>query len=163
MVKYMDDRERVTEIVEGKSSVMFLERVRQYKKILPLRLFLKYVVSGVSSVLIQYLTLIQLVEGLGLGEILSSSIAFIVGCLVNYLLLYYWAFRSNGRHHEVLIRYIGVTTVTFGINLVLFWLLTEVFNIWYISSQVFSTCFVALINFILYNKYAFCGSSGSSG
>ncbi len=117
--------------------------------------FLRFTVAGASSTLAQFGILIFLVENFHINPTLASAIGFLFGCVVNYIILYYWAFNSNGKHSVLIVRYTLVMTITLILNIVVFWTMTEVLIIWYPVSQFVAVCFVAIANFILNRFYTF--------
>jgi putative flippase GtrA len=119
------------------------------------RMVFRYVVTGVSSVLAQFGVLSFLVEGFNVDPTLSSGVGFFVGCLVQYFMLYYWAFNSTAKHFVVALKYTMVILFTGILNVVLFWMLTEGLGLWYLFSQVFSTIVIAFLNLIINKYYTF--------
>ncbi len=113
---------------------------------------LRFCVAGALCVAIQYAVLVFFVEIVHLNPTFSSTSGFVSGCVANYLLLYFWAFSSNGRHHIALVRYISVMCCSMSINVFIFWSLTEQMSIWYPISQFFATCCSSLFSFIA-NRY----------
>lgn len=119
------------------------------------RIIGRYLVSGGCSVIAQFGVLTLFVEQLQIDPTLSSATGFVAGCLVNYLMLYYWTFNSNGKHIIVAAKYTLVTTFTLLLNILIFWTLTEPLKIWYLYSQVVATGAVAMINFLINRRYTF--------
>lgn len=116
---------------------------------------LRYTASGCSSALFQFGALAFFVERMQADPTLASGISFVLACVLNYLMLYHWTFRSNGRHRIIALRYTVVTMLTLCVNLTVFWLLTDVFSVYYIVSQMFAVVFVAVFNFLINRSYTF--------
>lgn len=112
----------------------------------------RFCIAGALSVATQYFFLITLVEVFQLNPTFSSATGFISGCVVNYLLLYFWAFTSNARHHVALIRYVTVMSGSMSINVLVFWMFTEQIGMWYPVSQFFATCSSSCFSFVA-NRY----------
>ena len=55
----------------------------------------KFTVVGAFGTIVHYTILILLVEKIGAGAVVSSSVGAIAGAFVNYFLNYYFTFRSN--------------------------------------------------------------------
>lgn len=123
------------------------------------QIFFKYLVSGACSTVVQFGTLATMVELFKFNPTIASGTGFVFACLVNYLMLYYWTFVSNGKHSIVALKYSCVTLLTLGINLSIFWFLTEKLHLWYLFSQVFATSSVFLINFSINYRYTFPSAS----
>lgn len=119
------------------------------------RWMFRYTVSGVISVIAQFSVLSFLVEIARMDPTVSSGLGFLVGCLVNYFMLYYWAFQSNGNHFLVVCKYILVAFSTLFLNLILFYILTEVLGIWYLFSQTAATGWVAIFNMYINKVFTF--------
>lgn len=133
------------------------------KKALSHRQFLvRYTISGASSVVIQFAALTSMVEFLALDPTLSSGIAYLIGCFVNYQMLYFWTFRSKASHVSALLKYFLVTSCTLLVNLGLFWIMVELFHLWYLFSQVFATILVAALNMIIFKLYTFAETKHSN-
>jgi len=115
----------------------------------------RFCVAGALSVATQYFVLITLVEVFHLNPTFSSATGFISGCVVNYLLLYFWAFTSSARHHIALLRYVTVMSGSMTINVVIFWALTERVGMWYPVSQFFATCSSSCFSFLANRSFTF--------
>lgn len=125
------------------------------KAISPYISFLRYLVSGFSSVVIQFVVLAFFVEILALDESFSSGAAFIIACVVNYLMLYYWAFESQGKHLSAVLRYTLVTGFGLLLNLLIFWFLITKMQLWYLLAQSFATLAVSLLTYVINRAYTF--------
>lgn len=115
----------------------------------------RFCISGALSVATQYLVLVTLIEIFHRNPTLSSALGFVGGCAVNYLLLYFWAFSSNSRHHIALIRYISVMCCSMSINVFVFWSFTEQLSTWYPISQFIATCSSSFLSFIANRHFTF--------
>lgn len=120
-----------------------------------LKQLIRYWSVGVICFSIQFIVLICLVELGGLNPTLSSAIGSICAYIVNYWLLYYWTFRSKAKHHIASMMFLMVTTFGIAINLLIFWSLTEVAQVWYPISQFIATICSSLFNFAAHRKYTF--------
>lgn len=117
--------------------------------------FVRYLVSGLSSVFVQFAVLAFFVETLRLEETLSSGTAFLIACVVNYLMLYYWAFRASGSHVTATVRYAGVTGFGLLLNLLLFWFLMNKLHLWYLLAQSLATFAVSILTYLINRAYTF--------
>lgn len=117
--------------------------------------FIRFVLSGIVSFLSQFASLVFLVEWMHVNETLSSGIAFTVSCLVNYLLLYYWAFESKGKHHVLVTKFAIISIVSLVLNVAIFWILTVPLGIWYLISQCFTTGSIFIFNYFMKKNYIF--------
>lgn len=122
--------------------------------------FIRYFISGSLATVVHFLILILLVEQFKIIPTISSSVGYLFAVIFNYLAQYYWTFKPTGSHKRFVIRFLGVTAITFLINAGLVWFLTESQKIPYLISQVFSTGTVFILNFVI--NYHFTFKSRSS-
>lgn len=115
----------------------------------------RYLSVGVLVVVVQFSFLSTLVEWFHLNPTLSSAISYVIATFVNYLLQYHYTFRSNHKHHIVFVRYLIVTSIALGLNVLIFWTCNEVLGIWYLFSQMVAIILVTTFNFILGRHYTF--------
>ena len=99
-----------------------------------------------------YVTLIVLVQVIQTAPVIASTIGFVVGALINYVLNYHITFNSNKRHREALTKFITVASLGAVINGSIMKAGIIMFDIHYLIIQVIATCFVLALNFIA-NKY----------
>ena len=117
--------------------------------------FAKYVVSGAASVALQFGFLYLFVNLFFLNATLASTLSYILTTIFLYLMLYHWAFKSDGKHDIIALRYAFTSTAMLGLNFFIFWLLNEPFQIWYIYSQVAASTIVSLVNYVVNRLYTF--------
>lgn len=127
-----------------------------------LAVLVRYTAAGSLAVGVHYLVLILLVERAAMDATLSSSCGFLFGLIVNYLLQYYWTFRSSGSHAKRFPLFAGVAVVMLGLNAAIFWALHERFEINYLLAQAFAIGVVFLLNFLVNSLYTFA-PDGVSG
>lgn len=129
--------------------------MEEIKKLIDWKTFFSYCIVGGGSVLVQFGVLTLFVEKFFLNPTFSSGSAFIIGCLFQYLLLYYWTFRSRNQHKRVAFRYSIVLLFSFFLNLAFFWTLAEVIQWHYQISQAVATLLVCFINYFFNKAYTF--------
>lgn len=117
--------------------------------------FIRYVIAGTLAVSVQFSILTLLVEVFSILPTLASGVGFICGCSTNYMLQYYWTFRSKGDHFSTACKYALVNSITLCINLLIFWTLTNLLGVWYIISQGMAICVVVFINFFANRHFTF--------
>lgn len=131
--------------------------------------FFRYLISGGAAVSVQFYVLIQLMEytpqinalvaevtdAIKINATISASIAFIVGCFVNYNIQYHWTFKVTGSHKRFLSRYVSVTIVTLGLNAAVFWYFYELVHLSYVFSQFFASGIVFVVNFVINYFFTF--------
>ena len=115
----------------------------------------RYLVSGGTAALVHFAILTALVEWFSTQPLVATSIGFVIGSLVNYMLQYHWTFEADGQHHIILSRYTAVTIMTMSINSALFWTFTEQFQLYYLLAQLIATCMMVVVNFVINKHYTF--------
>jgi putative flippase GtrA len=127
----------------------------------------KFTVVGAFGTVVHYTILILLVEKIGAGAVVSSSVGAIAGAFVNYFLNYYFTFRSNRRHVEAIIQFYIVAGTGFLLNALFMWMFAEFLGIYYLLAQLITTGIVLLWNFWLNRIWTFQsrtpGSDGGQG
>ncbi len=118
-------------------------------------IFAKYVTSGATSVVLQFSFLYLFVNLFVLNATFSSTLAYVLTTVILYLMLYHWAFKSDGRHHIIALRYAFSSTLMLGLNFFIFWVMNEPLQIWYMYSQVAASTIVALVNYLVNRLYTF--------
>jgi putative flippase GtrA len=103
-------------------------------------------VGGVATG-VQYVTLIVLVRAAGVWPTAASAIGFMVSAVGNYLLNYYFTFRSRGSHGVAAGKFLVLAGVGLAINSVLMQVLVGA-GWHYILAQVCATVVVFLWNFV---------------
>ena len=113
-----------------------------------LQLF-RYIIVGGFAFIIDYLLLHILTESFNLYYILSATISFIVGLIINYLLSIIWIFKTskyNSRSLEFTIFSI-IGLIGLGLNALLLYIATDILQIYYMISKIFVACIIMLWNF----------------
>ena len=99
-----------------------------------------------------YATLVLLVQAIHFDPVVATTIGFIAGALINYLLNYRLTFNSNKRHRETLTKFFSVAGLGTVINTAIMSAGINMFDIHYLIIQVLATCIVLVLNFFA-NKY----------
>ena len=113
-----------------------------------------FIFSGIGAIgtVGHYAVLILLVQIIQTDPVFATTIGFVVGALINYILNYRITFNSNKQHRETLTKFLSVASLGAVINGLIMTAGINVFNIHYLIIQVIATCFVLILNFIA-NKY----------
>jgi putative flippase GtrA len=108
--------------------------------------FLRFALVGAVATCIQYTILIALVHGRDVSPTLASSLGFIAGAVVNYILNYRFTFRSRSQHGPAVAKFVLLAGVGLLLNAGLMRLLVGAgWN--YLLAQVCATGIVLLWNF----------------
>lgn len=99
-----------------------------------------------------YAVLILLVQLFHTAPVVATSVGFIAGALINYILNYRITFSSDKRHREALPMFLTVACLGAIINGSIMSAGIHIFELHYLIIQVIATCIVLTLNFIA-NKY----------
>ncbi len=113
-----------------------------------------FIFAGIGAIgtIGHYATLIMLVHVLDTGPVIATTIGFIIGALINYVLNYRVTFNSNKEHRETLTKFFSVAGLSAAINAAIMTAGISMFGVHYLIIQVIATCILLVLNFII-NKY----------
>lgn len=110
---------------------------------------LRYTVVGGVSFLVDYSILFSLTKYVGLYYLISATISFLVGLVLNYILSTHWIFKksrlSNKSVEFTVYGLIGVVGLL--LNSILMYLFTDVLQIHYMLSKLVAASLVMIWNF----------------
>ena len=109
---------------------------------------LKFGVVGGIAFVIDYGILFLLAKVIGLNELLSAAISFIISLTFNYFLSTKWVFEAKKQTPKEVIIFILLSVVGLGINEVLIYLGTKKLGIDVMIVKLFATAIVMVYNFI---------------
>lgn len=115
--------------------------------------FLRFFSVGALSALIQFSTLISLVEFFSKKPIWASSFGYIVGALVNYILNHYFTFKSNFSHKKSLVRFTLNSLFGLFLNFLMMKILLTYYT--YIFSQILASGVILFWNFLVHRYWTF--------
>ena len=122
------------------------------------RQFMAFTGVGAVGTAGHYLTLVLLVEALHRDPVLSTSMGFVVGAMINYILNYKYTFSSNKAHHETLFRFLLVALIGALINSGIMYVGTTLWSVNYLLTQIVATGIVLVQNFTLNKLWTFSES-----
>jgi putative flippase GtrA len=117
--------------------------------------FLMFAGLGVIGTLGHYSVLVVLVQFWAVDPVFASSLGFVVGAVINYILNYHFTFQSRKRHSEALTKFLIVAIIGAGINGFIMYIGVENTRINYMIIQLFATLVVLLWNFIVNSLWTF--------
>ncbi len=109
---------------------------------------LKFGVVGGIAFVIDYGILFLLAKVIGLNELLSAAISFIVSLTFNYFLSTKWVFEAKKQTPKEVIIFVILSVVGLGINEILIYLGTKKLGIDVMIVKLFATAIVMVYNFI---------------
>lgn len=86
---------------------------------------------GVAAMFCHGVSLWAWVEIVGLGPVLSNTLAFLTAFGLSYFGHYYWTFKSEARHRESMGKFFTVAVTGFALNLLIMYLTTAVYGLNY--------------------------------
>lgn len=119
--------------------------------------FIRYFIVGGIAFIADFSVLFLLKECGGINYLLSATLAFVVGIIINYILSIYWVFDqraiSNNYIEFLIFTFIGVISVFVNLGIISY--LTEQLNIFYLHSKLTATVIIFLFNFSARKIYLF--------
>lgn len=109
---------------------------------------LKFGVVGGIAFVIDYGILFLLAKVIGLNELISAAISFIISLTFNYFLSTKWVFEAKKQTPKEVIIFALLSVVGLGINEVLIYLGTKKLGIDVMIVKLFATAIVMVYNFI---------------
>ncbi len=109
---------------------------------------LKFGVVGGIAFVIDYGILFLLAKVIGLNELISAAISFIVSLTFNYFLSTKWVFDAKKQTPKEVIIFVLLSVVGLEINEVLIYLGTKKLGIDVMIVKLFATAIVMVYNFI---------------
>ena len=121
----------------------------------------RFIISGGSSTALHYITMGLLIF-LSMDATWATSIGAVSGAICNYVLQYYYTFRSDRKHRYSLQVYLISSVLAWLSNLLLFMLFHKILEVGVIIAQLVTTLIVTLQNFIMYKKLVFLPNTGKT-
>jgi putative flippase GtrA len=125
--------------------------------------FVRFLIVGGIATLIQYIALIWSVERWHWNAVLASSFGYILSASANYLLNYYFTFRSDNQHGVAAARFAIVAAAGFALNALLMEFLAAMLHFPYLASQVLATVGTLIWNYWANSKWSFGRQALQSG
>ena len=110
---------------------------------------------GILATFVYYVVLWTLVEGARVPVMASTSIAFLIVVIENYILHYWWTFRSDVPHTTAIRRFVFMNMGGFILNWSIMFLGVRHFRLNYLWVQAVAIAVVVVWNFVLSNFWIF--------
>jgi putative flippase GtrA len=117
-----------------------------------LKQFIKYVVTGLLTVVLDYIILFVLTEYYKIWYLVSKCSAYVIEFWFNFLLNKYWSFNTRENLGRQLTLYGILFFFNLGVITSLMYLLTDILKFYYLLSNLFVIGMVTIWNFFLYKK-----------
>jgi len=112
--------------------------------------FFKFAFVGFIGTIVNLFFLYIFTELLGIYYLFSAIFAFLIAVVNNYFLNKIWTFKEGIKHKLISKggKFLVVSLIALGINLIFLYLFTEILGIYYMFSQVLAIGISLIINFI---------------
>ncbi|MBM3232518.1 GtrA family protein [Candidatus Pacearchaeota archaeon] len=112
--------------------------------------FLKFAIIGAINTAIHIGVLYILVDYLGVYYILASFIGFVLAVTNSFIMNTKFTFKRKIKEKtaERYTKFFVVSIIAAIVNLILLYIITEIFGVYYILSQLFATAGSLIINFM---------------
>ncbi|MCG5510354.1 GtrA family protein [Ectothiorhodospira lacustris] len=121
--------------------------------------FLAFVTVGGISTAGHYTLFIGLAYTANVEPTLASTIGFIGGAIINYILNYRFTFKATGTHTTIAPRFIAAALSGMLLNAGLLATGVYILKINYLAAQIASTAVVLFWNFIINKYWTFSGQT----
>lgn len=113
---------------------------------------IRYVITGLSSAVIEFTLLYIFRDMAGLPVIAANSAALSIVFWFNFLMNRYWSFKSRMKLRKQLVMYLFLFLFNLPASDVIMYLLIEKLSMHYLVAKVFSIGAMVSWNFVLYKK-----------
>lgn len=117
--------------------------------------FVRYVTVGGLGTAVHYATLAAAVELGGATPTVGTVLGATVGAAVNYVLNYHFTFASKASHSRTLPRFLGISTLSLGLNGGGMWYAVHRLHVHYLLAQLLCTGAVLVIGYVLNKLWTF--------
>lgn len=108
----------------------------------------KFGIVGGTAFLIDYSILFLLAKVVGLNELISAAISFVISLSFNYFASIKWVFEAKKQTPKEVIIFVLLSVVGLGINELLIYIGSIKMNIDVMIVKLFATVIVMIYNFI---------------
>lgn len=111
----------------------------------------RYVLAGITSILVDFIVLGVMVEGFKVYYLTSAAVGFGIGLTTNYVLSTVWVFKERKIKNRLLEYLIFALTGLLGLFLteLIIWFFTDMIHFHYIISKSISFVVIYTVNFYL--------------
>lgn len=117
--------------------------------------FIIFAAVGVIGTIAHYIVLLTAVYLFILDPVLASTLGFLAGAQINYILNYVITFNSNKRHRDAMPRFMIVATTGLILNYVIMSIGVNYLLINYMIVQVLATLLILVWNFVVNRIWTF--------
>lgn len=111
---------------------------------------IRYLITGISSFILEYLLFYYLFRLLLINELIANSIALAIVFWFNFLMNRYWSFKSKNKLSKQLLLYGLLFAFNISISNVFIYGASVILGMSPLISKILIMCLIVLWNFILY-------------
>lgn len=130
-----------------------------YRSLFKNRIFIKYVMAGFAAAIVDLGSLYIFVEYIFSHDhyLFAVVSAFVFAFIFGALLQKFWTFqdKNTGGMGFQMVIYVVLAAVNLTLNLLIVFVLVEVFDAWYLLAQTIAMAILAGMNFVLYSRFVF--------
>lgn len=124
------------------------------------RRIVKFGLVGTWGFVVNMFFLWFFTETVGLFYLFSSLIAIEISLINNYVFNDLWTWRDRGKEGKKeylkrVLQYHATASAAMLANIAILWILTELFDVYYLASNVFGILCGAVLNFFLNDRWTF--------
>lgn len=116
----------------------------------------RFLVVGGLTAGFYYCALLIGVELVGWSVIATSSLAYVVSLVINYLMHYRWSFESDRPHRTAVFLYLLMNLVGFAVNWVVMHSVQGESTIRYLVMQTLAIVAIVVWNYVVSNRCIYC-------
>ena len=116
---------------------------------------MRFVLVGGFTVAVYSAVLVVLVEFGGVRPFIAAIPGFTAAAVVNYIGHYFLTFRSDESHKIAIPKFVFLLISNFLLNVLLIWLLTEIFFAHYIIAQFITLIACAIFSYVVQRIWIF--------
>lgn len=117
--------------------------------------FFSYSFVGAIGTLGHYAVLWMTHEILAIDVLIATTLGFLMGAIINYLLNYFFVFKSDRQHRQAMPRFFSIALVGMLLNYLLMYLFVKSSDYSYWLFQVITTLIVLLLGYSLNKIWTF--------
>jgi len=119
------------------------------------RRLLKFLISGTTAAIVEYLTFLLLFNVCNLYIIEANLISFVFGLITSFILNRRWVFRSDNSIHSDFSRYLTLAIVNSILGSLLLSLLVGGLSVAPYIAKLIVMITIAIWNYIIFSKFIF--------
>ncbi|MEK4360315.1 GtrA family protein [Paenibacillus sp. FSL M7-1455] len=120
--------------------------------------FFKYGIVGIIGTAIHTGVLAFAVEQLSFSPLFGTILGFVFSLITSYFLNLSWTFKLKTKSKNSFVKYAIVCSLGLIINVLIMFVIVNLFELWYLIGQLVSILVVPLFNFVLSQIWVFTKS-----